>query len=77
LTGAVFADFFGFFFSLFCELLPLPIARTSVRGSEWTLSALLRWYRLSEVPRRQSYFSFHAVVESGGTSARARFAQRR
>ena len=32
-TGAGFAPFFGFFFSLPCELLPFPITRTSV-GSE-------------------------------------------
>jgi len=30
-TGAVFAPFFGFFFSLLCELLPLPITHLSSR----------------------------------------------
>ena len=30
-TGAAFAPFLGFFFSLPCELLPFPITRTSVR----------------------------------------------
>ena len=29
-TGAALAPFFGFFFSLPCELLPLPITHTSV-----------------------------------------------
>src|SRR5262249_7188754 len=32
-TGAAFAPFFGFFFSFFCELLPLPMMRTSVLES--------------------------------------------
>ena len=32
-TGAAFASFLGFFFSLLCELLPFPIAYTSVRDS--------------------------------------------
>lgn len=31
-TGGAFAPFFGFFFSLPCELLPLPIAHL---GSGW------------------------------------------
>jgi hypothetical protein len=34
LTGAGFAPFFGFFFSLPCELLPFPITRTSVLERE-------------------------------------------
>jgi hypothetical protein len=35
-TGVAFASFFGFFFSLLCELLPLPMTLTSVRERELT-----------------------------------------
>lgn len=61
-TGAAFASFFGFFFSLLCELLPLPIARTSVRERTLTTSTRRRYYRVAAGAGRDSALSPHVAT---------------